>query len=162
VKGGEPEWLPFFLCRHLGSVRCNYARARVSLLTHLDPNARLSKSSGWLLVGKVAGVTECPRAPLAGENHESPITSHNIVRMPRPITRRQSKPTRVDERVFADESGRLWSIARTARAVVFTCISDARQSGRALALEDAAREDDTGDETLRAWLGAAPKIGSLS
>jgi hypothetical protein len=85
-----------------------------------------------------------------------------MVSMSRPIIRRPPKQTRVDERVFADESGRLWSIARTARAVVFTCISDARQSGRALAIEDAARQDDAGDETLRAWLGAAPKIGSLS
>ena len=67
-----------------------------------------------------------------------------------------------DGRVFADDSGRLWSAVRTASAVVFTCISDARQSGRALAIEDTVREDETGDETLRAWLGAAPKIGSLS
>jgi hypothetical protein len=82
--------------------------------------------------------------------------------MSRPITRRPIKQTRADERVFADESGRLWSAAHTAFAVVFTCISDARQSRRALAIEDATREDEAGDETLRAWLGAAPKIGSLS
>jgi hypothetical protein len=50
----------------------------------------------------------------------------------------------------------------TADAMVFTCISDARQSGRALAIDDTMREDEAGDETLRAWLGAAPKIGSLS
>ncbi|HEY2376530.1 MAG TPA: hypothetical protein VGH98_11200 [Gemmatimonadaceae bacterium] len=83
--------------------------------------------------------------------------------MSRPFTRRPTKQARSDEqRVFADESGRLWSAALTARAVVFTCISDARQSGRAIAIEDIMREDDAGDETLRAWLGAAPKIGSLS
>jgi hypothetical protein len=82
--------------------------------------------------------------------------------MSRPFTRRPNNQVRADERVFADESGRLWSAVRTARAVIFTCISDARQSGRAIAIEDTTREDDAGDETLRAWLGAAPKIGSLS
>jgi hypothetical protein len=84
--------------------------------------------------------------------------------MSRQFARRRVKPTPtpVDGRVFADEVGRLWSAVHTARAVVFTCISDARQSGRALAIEDTQREDETGDETLRAWLGAAPKIGSLS
>jgi hypothetical protein len=46
--------------------------------------------------------------------------------------------------------------------VIFTCISDARRAGRALAIEDAVREDEIGDETLRAWLGAAPRIGTLS
>ena len=82
--------------------------------------------------------------------------------MSRPIIRRPIRQVRADERVFADESGLLWSAVHTARAVIFTCISDARQSGRAIAIEDTMREDDAGDETLRAWLGAAPKIGSLS
>ena len=82
--------------------------------------------------------------------------------MSRPIARRSIKQPVKDGRVFTDDSGRLWSAVRTAGAVVFTCISDARQSGRALAIEDTMREDETGDETLRAWLGAAPKIGSLS
>jgi hypothetical protein len=82
--------------------------------------------------------------------------------MSRQFTRRPARPTPIDARVFSDDAGRLWSAVRTAGAVVFTCISDARQSGRALAIEDTVREDETGDETLRAWLGAAPKIGSLS
>lgn len=82
--------------------------------------------------------------------------------MSRQVTRRSNKQPEVDGRVFADESGRLWSAARTAGAVVFTCISDARQRSRALAIEDARWEEDAGDEALRAWLGAAPKIGSLS
>lgn len=82
--------------------------------------------------------------------------------MSRHSTRQAAKQSPVDGRVFSDESGRLWSVVRTASAVVFTCISDARQSGRALAIEDALREEQTGDDTLRAWLGAAPKIGSLS
>jgi hypothetical protein len=82
--------------------------------------------------------------------------------MSRPSIRRSIQQPTPDGRVFSDDSGRLWSAVRTASAVVFTCISDARQSGRALAIEDSVREDDMGDETLRAWLGAAPKIGSLS
>ena len=82
--------------------------------------------------------------------------------MSRQFTRRSAKQTPGDGHVFADESGRLWSAVHTASAVVFTCISDARQARRALAVEDTQREDETGDETLRAWLGAAPKIGTLS
>ena len=82
--------------------------------------------------------------------------------MSRQFTRRPIAKTRSDVRVFADESGRLWSAVETTRALVFTCISDARLSHRAIAIEDTMREDDAGDETLRAWLGAAPKIGSLS
>ena len=71
--------------------------------------------------------------------------------MSRPFTRSSSKQARADEqRVFADESGRLWIAVVTERAVVFTCISDARQSSRAIALEDTMREDVAGDETLRA------------
>jgi hypothetical protein len=46
--------------------------------------------------------------------------------------------------------------------VVFTCVSDARQAGRALAIDERVREEEIGDETLRAWLEAAPKIGTLS
>jgi hypothetical protein len=82
--------------------------------------------------------------------------------MSRQSIRQSTKQPAAAARVFSDEQGRLWSVVRTATAVVFTCISDARQSGRALAIEDALREEQTGDDTLRAWLGAAPKIGSLS
>jgi hypothetical protein len=83
--------------------------------------------------------------------------------MSRQSTRQSTHgPLPADGRVFSDDVGRLWSVVRTSSAVVFTCISDARQSGRALAIEDTLREEQTGDETLRAWLGAAPKIGSLS
>lgn len=65
------------------------------------------------------------------------------------------------ERVFTDAVGRLWSAAHTGEAVVFTCISDGRQSGRALAVDVSTLSDEVGDETLRAWLDAAPRIGSL-
>ena len=82
--------------------------------------------------------------------------------MARLSTRRSTNRPSGSERVFADETGRFWSATRTASAMIFTCISDARQSGRAIALEGAMREEEIGDETLRAWLGAAPRIGTLS
>ena len=82
--------------------------------------------------------------------------------MSRQFPRRTTGQSSSDGHVFADDAGRLWSAVHTANALVFTCISDARQSGRALAIDDTMREDEAGDETLRAWLGAAPKIGSLS
>ena len=66
------------------------------------------------------------------------------------------------ERVFSDEMGRLWSAANTGEAIVFTCISDGRQSGRAIAVDLATLTADVGDETLRAWLQAAPRIGRLT
>jgi hypothetical protein len=65
------------------------------------------------------------------------------------------------ERVFADDKGRLWSAAPTGDAIVFTCISDGRQSGRAIAVDLAKLDDSTDDDTLRAWLKAAPRIGML-
>ena len=69
------------------------------------------------------------------------------------------------ERVFADDEGRLWSAAPvqgSAGAIVFTCISDSRQSVRAMALEAGQQLADVGDETLREWLREAPRMGRLT
>jgi hypothetical protein len=77
---------------------------------------------------------------------------------PRYTTRRPSD----GQRVFADEKGRLWSAVKSGDAVVFACISDGRQSGRAIALDPHGLDDSVGDDTLRAWLKAAPRIGTLS
>ena len=55
-------------------------------------------------------------------------------------------------RVFADTVGRLWSAAHTGEAVVFTCISDGRQSGRALAVNVA-------DPVRRGWRRDTPRRG---
>jgi len=77
---------------------------------------------------------------------------------PRTPTRRPSD----GQRVFADEKGRLWSAVRTGDALVFACISDGRQSGRAIAMDPRELDDSIGDDTLRAWLKAAPRIGTLS
>lgn len=69
------------------------------------------------------------------------------------------------ERVFADDEGRLWSAAPVSGsdgAVVFTCISDSRQSVRAIALEANQHLADVADETLREWLREAPRMGRLT
>ncbi|MEO8562227.1 MAG: hypothetical protein ABI601_09145 [bacterium] len=70
------------------------------------------------------------------------------------------------ERVFTDDEGRLWSAALEQRddpdgALVFRCISDGRQSIRALSVDPLALSK-AADEMLRAWLRAAPRIGTLS
>jgi hypothetical protein len=69
-------------------------------------------------------------------------------------------------RVFTDDDGRLWCAALEQRdaadgALVFRCISDGRQSVRALTVDPLALLE-AGDETLRAWLRAAPPVGTLS
>ena len=66
------------------------------------------------------------------------------------------------ERIFADETGRLWSAAFTGEAIVFMCVSDGRQSGRAIAVTEDDLGDDLGDDKLRAWLSSAPHIGRLT
>jgi len=78
--------------------------------------------------------------------------------------------------VFADDTGRLWSASHTGEILVFTCISDGRQSSRAIEVMDVvdmetpphvvhdandALDPSVDDETLRVWLNAAPRIGTL-
>ena len=70
------------------------------------------------------------------------------------------------ERVFTDADGRLWNATshkdHDGITVVFTCITDGRQSGRAIVVALPEEVGDVGDETLRAWLEAAPRIGRLT
>lgn len=71
------------------------------------------------------------------------------------------------DRVFTDASGRLWSAVthlenQGGTTVIFTCITDGRQSGRAIVVELPEEGGDIGDELLRAWLEAAPRIGRLT
>jgi hypothetical protein len=70
------------------------------------------------------------------------------------------------ERVFTDAAGRLWSAVALTEAdrftVIFTCISDGRQSGRAILVEPAEEVGNVEEDTLRAWLEAAPRIGRLT
>ena len=86
--------------------------------------------------------------------------------MPKSTTRHPSPRQSGGERVFTDDQGRLWSAALEARdtragALVFRCISDGRQSVRALAV-DPLDLGDAVDDAFRVWLGAAPRIGILS
>ena len=82
--------------------------------------------------------------------------------MARPSTRNSTLYRPYDgDRVFADDTGRLWAAASTGDAIVFTCISDGRGSGRAIAVDLASLDGSVGDDTLRAWLNAAPRIGTL-
>ena len=66
-------------------------------------------------------------------------------------------------RVFADDLGRLWSAARSlgGGVLVFNCISETRNAGRALAVELPRLDQSVSDDTLRAWLEQAPVIGTL-
>lgn len=86
--------------------------------------------------------------------------------MPKLRSRHQPNRPSGGERVFSDDEGRLWSAALEQRdgpagALVFRCISDGRQSVRALA-EDPLALHDALDDTLRLWLDRAPRIGILS
>jgi hypothetical protein len=69
-------------------------------------------------------------------------------------------------RVFADDAGLLWSASRTRNddegAIVFACITDSRQSNRAIAIAEDSRLIDASDDVLRAWLRDAPRIGRLT
>jgi hypothetical protein len=96
--------------------------------------------------------------------------------MPHQVPRRPPRPPRRPsggERVFTDEAGRLWSaaphrpgpnagITATGAAVVFACISDARERMRAIAVDPAVRLAEAADDTLRVWLRDAPPMGRLT
>ncbi|HEY6828468.1 MAG TPA: hypothetical protein VI259_16530 [Gemmatimonadaceae bacterium] len=64
-------------------------------------------------------------------------------------------------RVFADDSGRLWSAAPSGGGRVFNCSRETRHAARALAVELAKLDDAVSDDALRAWLEQAPRIGTL-
>ena len=87
--------------------------------------------------------------------------------MPRLTNRSLDPRPSGGERVFTDADGRLWSAAtladdRNGMTVIFTCITDGRQSGRAILIDLAQEDGAPGDELLRAWLEAAPRIGRLT
>jgi len=70
------------------------------------------------------------------------------------------------ERIFEDETSRLWSAGRMATpggsgAVVFTCLSDPREAVRAVALDAEVPLTEAGSNQLRLLLGAAPRLGKL-
>lgn len=82
--------------------------------------------------------------------------------MPTQSTRGTTQRPSGGARVIADDQGRLWTAVQIGDAIVFDCISDRRQTGRALVVDFASLDDTIGDDTLRAWLNAAPRIGTLS
>jgi hypothetical protein len=71
-----------------------------------------------------------------------------------------------EDHVFADDVSRLWNAAMSRHgrewAVVFACITDARQPIRVLAVSDDARGGEHTEEMLREWLANAPRLGPLS
>jgi len=85
--------------------------------------------------------------------------------MPQPAPRRPSRPATEGQRVFSDAGGLLWNARFTGNgggAVEFSCITDARQSVRAIAMDASLTMAEITDETLRAWLRDAPRIGRLT
>ena len=97
--------------------------------------------------------------------------------MPYSLPHRAPRRRSGGDRVFADDAGRLWSAAlhaprppqrpfaprhEAAAALVFACISDAREPLRAIALDPALGVAvDAADDTLRGWLREAPAVGLL-
>lgn len=88
--------------------------------------------------------------------------------MPHTTTRSRDRPSG-GERVFADDGGLLWSASHRKHSkhaddgvVVFACITDSRQSVRAMAVDATFRIADVSDDALREWLRAAPRIGRLT
>jgi hypothetical protein len=80
--------------------------------------------------------------------------------------RRPSQPQQAEgPRVFTDDAGLLWSAVLTrggGGAMEFSCIGDARRPVRAIAVDAALMMSQISDETLRAWLRDAPRIGRLT
>ncbi|MBC7791656.1 MAG: hypothetical protein H7Z74_17045 [Anaerolineae bacterium] len=71
------------------------------------------------------------------------------------------------DRLFNDAAGRLWCAAReravrSSDAVVFTCLSDARQKSRALAAAGDLELSEARDDLLRTLLVQAPRLGRLT
>jgi len=70
-----------------------------------------------------------------------------------------------DERVFAAADGVLWSASLRRGdgqpAIVFSCITDSRRPGRAVAVNATFQLRDASDDQLRGWFVAAPIVGKL-
>jgi hypothetical protein len=86
--------------------------------------------------------------------------------MMNPRGRRRPRRSSGTERIFDDEMGRLWSASRTVTpegndAMVFTCLSDAREPPRALASPPDLRFTDVAAEELRELLTRAPKVARV-
>ena len=88
--------------------------------------------------------------------------------MPRPSTVHPRSRPSGGERVVSDDQGLLWSAMAVVESgehlVMFTCISDARRSGRitSVTADASVAFADVPDEAMREWLRNAPPIGRLS
>ena len=81
--------------------------------------------------------------------------------MPRVSRESETHSPSGGERVFSDGTGRLWAAAHAGEVIIFTGISDGRHSRRAIVGNLAKLDSTVGDDALRAWLEAAPRIGTL-
>jgi hypothetical protein len=66
--------------------------------------------------------------------------------------------------LFSDTAGRLWSAAFSGQrqdALLFSCLSDAREPTRALAAPPRFRLAEATDDDLRRMLNEAPEVGRL-
>jgi hypothetical protein len=66
--------------------------------------------------------------------------------------------------LFSDARGRLWSATFSGSAqdaILFSCLSDAREPTRALAAPPRFRLADASDDELRRMLAEAPEVGRL-
>ena len=85
--------------------------------------------------------------------------------MPQPASRHPSRSQGEGQRVFTDDAGLLWSASFTRSgggAVEFSCVGDARRPVRAIAVDGTVALAEISDDTLRAWLRDAPRIGRLT
>ena len=85
--------------------------------------------------------------------------------MPQSVPRQPSRSQTESQRVFNDDAGLLWSATFTRSgggAVEFSCVGDARRPVRAIAVDAAVALTEISDDTLRAWLRDAPRIGRLT
>ena len=88
--------------------------------------------------------------------------------MPRLSTTQRVRRPSNGERVFTDDRGSIWSAsyvpggAEGGHAIVFACVSDSRQSVRAIAADPELPFAEVHDDTLRVWLRDAPRIGRLT
>jgi hypothetical protein len=84
--------------------------------------------------------------------------------MSRPFSRRARRSSG-SERLFSDAAGRLWSAAASGavqEAIIFSCLSDAREPTRAIASPARFRLLESSDDELRRLLGEAPEVGRLT
>lgn len=83
--------------------------------------------------------------------------------MVRPTVRNRPRRSSGSERLFSDARGRLWSATRSSAqdAILFSCLSDAREPTRALAPPPAFRLAEASDDELRRMLDEAPEVGRL-